>query len=84
MKFKSLLSSQMKSIILSTTTKSERKEVAEKNGYSEHTLNSIIRGDRNINSKNEDLMLDLIRLSITKAKTMEKSLINYSSMYEIR
>ena len=73
----------MRNIIMSTTTKVERRDVAEKNGYSEHTLNSIIRGERNINAKNEDLILDLIRLSVAKAKIMETSLLNYASMYEI-
>ena len=83
MRFKSKLSNQMRNIIMSTTTKAERRDVAEKNGYSEHTLNSIIRGERNINAKNEDLILDLIRLSVAKAKIMETSLLNYASMYEI-
>jgi len=83
MKFKSKLSNQMKDIIMSTTTKVERRDVAEKNGYSEHTLESIIRGQRNINTNNEGLVLEVIRLSVAKAKIMETSLLNYASMYEI-
>lgn len=73
----------MRDIIISTTTKSERKVVAEKNGYSQHTLESIVRGQRNINSKNEGLVLDVIRLSVEKAKMMETSLLDYASMYKI-
>lgn len=73
----------MRDIIISTTTKNERKGVAEKNGYSQHTLESIVRGQRNINSKNESLVLDVIRLSVEKAKMMETSLLDYASMYEI-
>ncbi len=67
----------MRGILKACTNKQERLKVAEKRGVSIHTLNSVIEGKRNITENNKPCVIDLLSISINKAKDMRLSLLEY-------
>lgn len=77
MKYSKNISIELKEILKSCTTVAQRKEVAESNGLSIHTLNSIITGNRKITTKNNKCLTDLLRIAINNAKEMHFSLLDY-------
>ena len=77
MKYSQTISDELKDILKSCTTVAQRKEVAESNGLSIHTLNSIITGNRKITTKNNKCISELLRVAICNAKEMHFSLLDY-------
>lgn len=77
MKFKEKLSSELKDILLACTTKQQRKEIATQNGVSKHTLMAIMRGDRFVNENNQKCIIELLKVAVSNAKNMDKTLMDY-------
>ena len=75
--FEKTISKEMRGILKACTNKQERLKVAEKRGVSIHTLNSVIEGKRNITENNKPCVIDLLSISINKAKDMRLSLLEY-------
>ena len=77
MTFNKTISTELRDILKACTNKQERLKVAEKRGVSIHTLNSVIEGKRNITKNNKPCVIDLLSISINKAKDMRLSLLEY-------
>tara|TARA_R110002153_G_scaffold58100_1_gene159502 strand:- start:2497 stop:2760 length:264 start_codon:yes stop_codon:yes gene_type:complete len=77
MKFNNTISKELKSMIKACTTRLQRKDVALKYDISIHTLNSLVEGNRNINARNKDCIIELLRISIINSKKMGLTLIDY-------
>ncbi len=77
MTFDKTISKELRDILKACTNKQERLKVAEKRGVSIHTLNSVIEGKRNITERNKPCVIDLLSISINKAKDMRLSLLDF-------
>lgn len=77
MTFNKKISTELRDILKACTSKQERLRVAEKRGVSIHTLNSVIEGKRKITENNKPCVIDLLSISINKAKDMRLSLLEY-------
>jgi hypothetical protein len=77
MTFNKTISTELRDILKACTNKQERLRVAEKTGVSIHTLNSVIEGKRKITENNKPCIIDLLCISIKKAKDMRLSLLDY-------
>ncbi len=77
MKYTKTISQELKDILKSCTSVEQRKSVASKHQISIHTLNSVIEGKRKITENNKPCVIDLLSISINKAKDMRLSLLEY-------
>lgn len=77
MTFKNTISEELRDILKSCTSVTERRKIADKHNISIHTLNSVLEGKRNITLNNHDAILELIAQSITNAKSNHMSLLDY-------
>ncbi len=77
MQFKEIISKELRDILKSCTTVSQRKQIAESNKISIHTLNSVLEGKRKISHKTKKCLLDLVRMAIWNSRNMKMSLLEY-------
>jgi len=77
MKYSKTISPELKDILKSCTTVSQREETATNHNISIHTLNSVINGSRNITLKNQKCIQDLLAKAINNAKEMHFTLLDY-------
>ena len=77
MKYSKTISLELKDILKSCTSVSQREETAIKHNISILTLNSVINGNRNITFKNQKCIQDLLAKAINNAKEMHFTLLDY-------
>lgn len=77
MKYQEKISPELKKVLLATTNKVQRLEVAERNNVSIHTLNSVLQGKRKVTENNKQCITELTKVAIANANKYNQSLMNY-------
>jgi len=77
MVFEKQISPGLRNILKACTTVQQRQDLASQNEMSMHTLNALINGQRSVTDGTKQVLIDLVGLSLTNAKSFNLSLTKY-------